>query len=317
MYFPPILDILDYVEREGFTRIHVSTPGTMGLLALAVGRLLNLPVTGTYHTDIPQYVGQLTDDDFMEESAWNYMIWFYGQMEEVTVPSQSTKKQLIERGLVAEKIRPLPRWVDMDTFSPTKRNASLWKRYNLNDDVNILYVGRISKEKNLEWLADAFMTVMRRGAAAHLIIVGDGPYLEEMKANLAGYPVLFTGYLQGEDLAAIYASSDLFVFPSATDTFGNVVLEAQASGVPVLVTDQGGPQELMRHTETGYIIPVAHRSELSEVLFRLAHDRPHLSVLGVNARKFIKANAVADKDIYSTIFVTSAHAETIEEKQSR
>lgn len=146
---------------------------------------------------------------------------------------------------------------------------------------------------------------MRRGARARLIIVGDGPYLEDMKIKLAGYPVLFTGYFQGEDLAAIYASSDLFFFPSATDTFGNVVLEAQASGIPVIVSNQGGPQELMRHAETGYVVPVADRSGLGEALFRLANNRPHLSILGANARRFIEENAVADKDIYSTIFATS------------
>jgi len=158
------------------------------------------------------------------------------------------------------------------------------------------------KKKNLEWLAEAFMSAVHAGAQAHLVIVGDGPYLNELKNALAGYPVLFTGYLQGENLARIYASSDLFVFPSATDTFGNVVLEAQASGIPVIVTDQGGPQELMRHAQTGYIVPVADRAGLGEVLFRLVHDRPHLSVLGANARRFIEQNAVAENDAYSTIF---------------
>lgn len=119
----------------------------MGLLALALGTLLNLPVTGTYHTDISQCVDNLTDDDFMEESAWLYMIWFYGRMDEVTVPSQSTRKQLIDRGLDPDKIRPLPRWVDMETFSPSKRDAGIWKRYGLSDDVKFLYAGRVSKEK--------------------------------------------------------------------------------------------------------------------------------------------------------------------------
>lgn len=302
MYFPPILDILDYVERENFTRIHISTPGTMGLLALFIGRLLSLPVTGTYHTDIPQYVGRLTDDDFMEESAWHFIIWFYNQMEEVTVPSRNTQIQLTYRGLIPEKIRPLPRWVDTQAFSPAKRNATLWKQYGLNSDVKILYVGRLSKEKNLDWLADAFMDATCARIPVHLVIAGDGPYKDELKDKLAGYPVLFTGYLRDEALSALYASADLFVFPSTTDTFGNVVLEAQASGLPVVVSDEGGPQELMRHAETGYIVKANDRIALAATVVRLISNRPQLNVLGVNARKFIEENAIGTKDLYSTIF---------------
>lgn len=302
LYFPPILDILDYVEQEGFTRIHVSTPGTMGLLALIIGRILHLPVTGTYHTDIPQYVGRLTDDDFMEESAWHFIRWFYNQMEEITVPSQSTRKQLTQRGIAPEKIRPLPRWVDTEAFSPRKRDGALWRRYGLNGDVKILYVGRLSKEKNLDWLADAFIDATEARVPAHMVIVGDGPYQKALQEKLSGYPVLFTGYLQGEALSALYASADLFVFPSTTDTFGNVVLEAQASGLPVIVSDEGGPQELMQHGETGYIIKANDRQALADTLIRLISNRPHLNILGVNARKFIEKKAVPSPDVYSTIF---------------
>ncbi|MBN2254646.1 MAG: glycosyltransferase, partial [Deltaproteobacteria bacterium] len=90
LHFPPVLDILNYIEKEGFTRIHSSTPGTMGLAALLVAKLMDIPITGTYHTDIPNYVGDLTDDAFLKGSAWNFIIWFYNQMDEVTVPSKST-----------------------------------------------------------------------------------------------------------------------------------------------------------------------------------------------------------------------------------
>lgn len=230
---------MDIVEREGFTRIHISTPGTVGLLELLIARLLNLPAAGTYHTDIPQYVRSLTNDEFLEQAAWNYMIWFYGQMEEVMVPSAGTRQQLQSRGLPPERIKPLPRWVDTDSYSPGMCNPNFWKGRGLGTMV-LLYVGRISREKGLELLVDVFRKLVDDGAAIALAVIGDGPYREEMEAALCGYPTLFTGYLAGEQLQMGYASADLFVFPSATDTFGNVVLEAQASGLPVIVSDEGG-----------------------------------------------------------------------------
>jgi glycosyltransferase involved in cell wall biosynthesis len=111
--------------------------------------------------------------------------------------------------------------------------------------VKFLYVGRVSREKNLQLLADAFIELTDAGFSSNLIIVGDGAFRNDLERMLQGYPVLFTGFLSGDELSAVYASADVFVFPSATDTFGNVVLEAQASGLPVIVSDEGGPKELM------------------------------------------------------------------------
>ena len=140
----------------------------------------------------------------------------------------------------------------LQDFTPSKRNVNFLKdQFNAGDGPKILYVGRISKEKDLNVLAQAFRRLTQTHADVELILVGDGPYLNELKELLAGTPSIFTGYREGEQLAAIYASCDLFAFPSATDTFGNVVLEAQASGLPVIVTDSGGPQENMIPHKTG------------------------------------------------------------------
>lgn len=293
--------MIDYLEREGFTSIHVSTPGTMGLLGLLAAKLMNMPAAGTYHTDIPQYVRDLTNDEFLEKAAWNYMIWFYSQMEEVMVPSASTRNQLIEHGLPADKTRPLPRWVDTERFSPAKRDEGFWAGYGLNGGVKLLYVGRVSKEKNLALLADAFTAVIDAGFGCSLIVIGDGPYREEMVGRLAGYPVLFTGYLGGEELARGYASADLFVFPSATDTFGNVVLEAQASGLPVIVSDEGGPKELMMDWETGIVVPAGNRGALVDAMVCLLKDRRKLAELGANARAFTVERGSQVGDAYCTI----------------
>jgi glycosyltransferase involved in cell wall biosynthesis/predicted metal-dependent phosphoesterase TrpH len=300
--FPPILDVMDFIEREGFTRIHVSTPGTVGLLGLLIARMMNIPVAGTYHTDIPQYVRSLTNDEFLEKAAWSYMIWFYSQMEEVMVPSNGTREQLQSRGLPPERMKPLPRWVDTDAYSPEMRTPGFWNSRGTGFGRTVLlYVGRVSREKGLEMLADAFKELVNSGASIALAVIGDGPYREEMEASLTSYPTLFTGYLAGEQLQRGYASADLFVFPSATDTFGNVVLEAQASGLPVIVSDEGGPRELMIDGETGVVFRAGSKSGLTAAIRLLTSDPEHIARMGGNARRFTLTNAPDSSQTYSTI----------------
>ncbi|WBF69334.1 glycosyltransferase [Desulfovibrio subterraneus] len=136
-------------------------------------------------------------------------------------------------------------------------------------------MGRISREKNIHVLTEAFRLMAHRQQGIRLVVVGDGPYREEMELDLKNLPVTFTGYLTGEDLAAAYASSDVFVFPSGTDTFGNVVLEAQASGLPVIVTDMGGPKENLIPGKTGFIVPEGDPVALADAMLQFA-DAPEM-----------------------------------------
>jgi glycosyltransferase involved in cell wall biosynthesis len=299
--FPPILDVMDYIEKGGFTRIHVSTPGTVGLLGLLISRMMDIPVAGTYHTDIPQYVRSLTNDEFLEQAAWSYMIWFYNQMEEVMVPSNGTRQQLMSRGLPEEKMKPLPRWVDTEQFTPVRRKEDFWTNRGIPEGIRLLYVGRVSREKSLELLAETFSELIDSGFGASLVIVGDGPYRQEMETRLKGYPAYFTGYLAGEELQDGYASADLFVFPSATDTFGNVVLEAQSSGLPVIVSDAGGPKELMVDGETGMVFGAGSGADLAAAIRYFLNNRAILTEMGRNARSFTLNSAPAAGDVYSTI----------------
>ncbi len=301
LHFPPVLDIIDYFEKEEFTRMHASTPGTLGLLALFIAKLMDIPISGTYHTDIPQYVKSLTNDTFLENVAWNYMIWFYNLMEEVMVPSSSTRQQLIQKGLIADKAKPLPRWVDTDVFSPAKKDPYLWRRYGLGDAVKFLYVGRVSKEKNLEVLAGAFKEVVDSGSICYLIIAGDGPYRNELEELLEGYPVLFTGFLSGDELHTTYASADVFLFPSTTDTFGNVVLEAQASGLPVIVSDEGGPKELIINGKTGLVVEAHSSKSLIDAMTYFLNNRLSISEMGMEARYFTENNGIRADQAYNTI----------------
>jgi glycosyltransferase involved in cell wall biosynthesis len=306
--FPPLLDVIDYFEREEFTCIHVSTPGTVGLIALSIAKLMDIPISGTYHTDIPQYVKSLTSDDLLEKAAWQYMIWFYNQLEEVMVPSSSTRTQLIENGLPASKTKPLPRWVDTRRFTPAKRDENFWRRFGLAEGTKLLYVGRVSREKNLELLADAFIELTKSGFDAQLVIIGDGPYRNEMEQKLRGYPAAFTGFLQGEDLSQGYASADVFVFPSTTDTFGNVVLEAQASGLPVIVTDEGGPRELMQSEKTGFVVKANDKESLLNAMLFFLHDDGLIKAMGESARTFAVQGELNAGETYSTILQSNSMA---------
>lgn len=289
LLMPPFLEMLGYCYEEGITDIHVSTPGPVGLAALGIARILSLPVSGTYHTALPQYAKALTDDGYVEEVSWRYMLWFYNQLDAVYVPSRATGAELIEKGIKPEKIRVYPRGVNIDRFNPSRRNGVLAKKYGVaHEETTLLYVGRISKEKNLHRLTRAYKKLLSSGLPARLVVAGDGPYREEMARELKGTPAVFTGYLEGDDLPDLYASCDILVFPSATDTFGNVVLEAQASGIPVIVSDQGGPRENMLPDETGLVVPADNVDAWTAAMAALISEPARRREMGSAARAYME-----------------------------
>ncbi len=289
VFYPPFLEMLNHCHEQGFTHIHSATPGPIGLAALGIAHILNLPINGTYHTALPQYAQYLTGDSAIEELTWRYTLWYYDQMDAVYVPSRATGDELIAKGLNPEKIRLFPRGIDTARFHPAKRNGVMKKRFGIGGEiVKLLYVGRVSKEKNMPLLAQAFKALLAETQDIHLFIVGDGPYLEEMKRTMAGTPCTFTGYMDGEPLATMYASSDIFVFPSTTDTFGNVVLEAQAAGLPVIVTDQGGPHENMLSDRTGLVVKGDDPESLGRAMRILAGDRGLARSMGASARRYME-----------------------------
>ena len=289
LYYPPLLKMLDYCYEQGFTHIRSATPGPIGLAALAIARILKLPLYGTYHTALPQYADLLTDDAGVADLMWKYTVWYYNQMDVVYVPSEATADELVRKGVAKEKIRFYARGIDVKRFHPSKRNGFFKSRYGLTEDeVKLLYVGRVSKEKNMPLLAEIYRSLAALRPHVRLVVVGEGPYLEDMKESLKDLPVTFTGFLSGEDLAQAYASSDLFVFPSTTDTFGNVVLEAQASGLPVIVTDEGGPRENLVPGKTGFIVPSKEKEVLLDTLLSLVDDPPLRDKMRLHAREYME-----------------------------
>jgi glycosyltransferase involved in cell wall biosynthesis len=291
LFYPPFLEMLRFCYCEKFTHLHSATPGPIGLAALAIAHILKLPIIGTYHTSLPQYAGYLTDDAAMEEMMWKYVLWYYDRMDCVYVPSKSTEEELLTKGLSPKKIRIFPIGVDTKRFHPSKRDLQFLQQFMNVDAFKLLYVGRVSREKNLPQLASVFKQLSQSIDHLSLVVAGDGPYLAEMKETLAGTRCCFPGRVTGEALHKLYATCDLFVFPSTTETFGNVVLEAQASGLPVVVTDAGGPQENLIPGKTGMVVPAEDGRALAEAVKTLMKAPERLRQMGQAARRYVEGRS--------------------------
>ena len=284
--FPPILQMLDYIQREKFTEIIISTPGPIGLTALLAAKMLNLQTSGIYHTDFPQYIRILTEDGFLESVAWRYMHWFYGQLDTVFVNSEEYRHSWIKRGFDPAKLKLFPRGLDTELFNPGRRDPAFWDKFGSgNGEVRLLYVGRVSREKDLDVLANAYRMLREEKLPVQLFVVGHGPYAEALAETLPD--ANFTGYLKGKELAAAYASADIFVFPSTTDTFGNVIIEAQASGVPVIVSDSGGPKELVEDQRTGLVTKSHDVNDFARAIRTLMADPALRQQMGSRARESV------------------------------
>lgn len=313
--FPPLLELLRYLQEEGFTNMQISTPGTIGVAGLLAAKTLQIETSATYHTNIPEYVENYTRDVSLEALAWKYMMLFYHAVDEVVVPSRSTAKLLHKRGLRKRKILLLDRWVDVDRFHPRHRTPGYWKRYGIeNEDalVKFVYVGRIGVEKNLQLVAEAYRRVRELREDAHLIIIGEGPYRRGLEQELSGLPATFTGVLEGTELARAIASADVKVFPSTTDTWGNAPLEAQASGLPVIVSDTGGPTELMLDEITGLKVKGRNVEELCEAMLALM-DEPARRKMGEMARAFAEINRVDEP--FTAILDSDEHRRRLQERE--
>ena len=291
IFYPPLLEMLNYCNSQGFNHIQTATPGPIGLAGLAISRFLKLPISGTYHTEIPQYVQILTGSHFMEELAWKFVLWYYDQMDWIYTPSKSTRDELIAKGISGDKIHVYPRGIDSHRFHPSKRNGFYQKWKCAGESIKLVYVGRVSKEKNLHLLVQAYRCLAESYDNLLLTVVGEGPYVTEMIKETTGLPCLFTGRLEGDDLDAVYASSDIFIFPSTTDTFGNVVLEAQASGLPVIVTDKGGPVENVIHQKTGLVVKADSVQSIVDATASLVNDPVKRREMGAAARIYMESRS--------------------------
>lgn len=282
----PRVRILERAKEEKYDIVHTATPGSMGLNALLVARSAGAALVGSYHTALPEYIRHRVErivekfelpsrhsGERIESGTWGYLKWYYNHCRLVLAPSEHTRREVEKKLRVPVGI--FTRGIDTERFHPKFREP--------HDDVVVLYVGRVSVEKNLSVLADIF----KYEQGARLVVVGDGPYLEEMQRRCPG--AQFTGFLDGEDLSRAYASADVFAFPSTTDTFGNVVLEAMSSGLPVVVTDKMGPKEMVGDGENGLVTHDAH--DFSEKVHLLIRDEQLRETMGRKARNYARSRS--------------------------
>lgn len=252
MYVPHWRQYLERVRRDRIDVIHLTTPGPLGLVALWVAAQASLPLVGSFHTDLSAYTKLLSGSERLGTLMQEYMRWMYGHCRRVLVPSESTRQLLVATKCPAERIGIWSRGVDTTLFSPARRSQRLRDEWGVSRErPALLYVGRLSKEKGLDILPALQAELRARSFGHRLIIAGDGPMRRQLAEQCPD--AVIAGPFSREDIATVFASSDLFVFPSETDTAGNVVLEAQASGLPVVVSDAGGPREHMRANVTGAV----------------------------------------------------------------
>ncbi len=279
---PPLVKILRFADEHQPDVIHISTPGTVGMCGFLAAKMLRVSVLGVYHTDFPAYVDKLFDDHGMTAMTSWFMRKFYEPFRAVFTRSEDYMVSLERLGLSRDRMIALLPGMDTEAFHVSHRDEVVWARLASEgfevspSSVKALYCGRVSVEKNLPLLTRLWPRVRaearREGIDAELVVVGDGPYRKQMEQELRGKGAAFLGFRHGKELSAIYASSDLFLFPSTTDTLGQVVMESQASGLPVIVTDQGGPKEVVDHDLTGFVLPADDTSLWAETAMTLIRD---------------------------------------------
>ncbi|MBO9130911.1 glycosyltransferase family 1 protein [Bacillus sp. 165] len=261
--------------------IHVATPFNMGLCGMYYAKKLDIPLVGSYHTDFDAYL-HYYKMDFFSNMLWNYLKWFHRSLQKTFVPSQETLKQLKKKGF--QDLHIWSRGVDCSLLHPHYDEATLRKHYNITAKHIVSYVGRIAPEKDIDTLS-SIMKRTESDASIHWMIVGDGPLASELK-EACPHNATFTGYLTGEKLAHVYAASHAMVFPSATETFGNVVLESLASGTPVIGANAGGVKNIITHNKNGYLCEPKQTDEFVARLYDILSNPEKRISLELHAREY-------------------------------
>ena len=263
--------------------LYIATEGPLGLSALRAARRLGIPVVSGFHTNFQQYSDHY-GFGLLTRLLTGYLRWFHNRSRLTLVPSPSQRLELQRRGF--ERLELLARGVDGQLFHPARRSAALRAEWGLGEDeIAVLHVGRLAAEKNLQLLTRAFRQLQRDlpQQRLRLVLVGDGPLRATLLAELP--EALFCGVQRGEALAAHYASGDLFLFPSLSETFGNVVLEALASGLAVVAFDQAAAAQHIRHGHNGALATPGDEAAFIESARWLLEDPESLRRVRLNARQ--------------------------------
>lgn len=260
--------------------IHIMTEFNMGVAGLTYGKKHNIPTISNYTTNFSQYT-EYYNLEFLKQPIWDYMKWFHNQNNITLCPSGEAQRLLNKNGI--NKTAVFSRGIDSSVFNPAFRNEKLRKKLGVENKTAFLYVGRVAFEKDMDILNESYRSIKEKYQNTALIITGDGPYLGKCR-ELFPDDTIYTGFKKGHELAEIYASSDIFVCPSSTETFGNVILEAMASGLTVIGADAGGVGEIIMHKQNGLKFKAKDSNELTCRMQELIENN--------NLRDYIKSNGL-------------------------
>jgi glycosyltransferase involved in cell wall biosynthesis len=251
--------------------IHLAlAPDPLGYSTIRAAKALNVPLVASCHTRFDTYLKHYPGSSLAEGLLKRYLRFAYSAAREVYVPSGSMLEALKADG-VQSAFKLWPRGVDTKLFNPAKRSAAWRAKHGIGpDEFVVAFVSRLVREKELDTVVASLKLFAARGIPHRVLIVGDGPDRNILETGLPD--AVFTGFLEGEKLAAAYAASDVFLFPSETETFGNVTLEAMASGLPCVCANATGSRSLVVHGETGYLETPRHANGFAGRLAVLARD---------------------------------------------
>jgi phosphatidylinositol alpha 1,6-mannosyltransferase len=257
--------------------VHIASPDILGHKALKWAIKNQKPVVSSYHTHFTSYL-KYYKLSLLEPLLWKYLKWFYKNCRQLYVPTPSMAEALEEKGIECD-IKIWARGIEADRFSPAFRSND-WRSDKGFDpgDVVITFVSRLVWEKNLKVYADVVNRLMKKFSNAKALVVGDGPAGEELRELLPN--AVYAGFITGEDLSKAYANSDIFFFPSDTETFGNVTLEAMASGLPCVVADAVGSKSLVEHDVNGFLAPADKNDRFYTYIEKLISDRELRQAMG-------------------------------------
>ena len=291
---PPWLRMASHIRSLRPDIIHISTPGPLGVCAMLIARRYAIPVAGTYHTDFPSYIRKQLKTKTAERLTRRFMRLFFHRMCKVFSRSQEYMG-VLQRELQIDRSRLLflPPGTDTRKFSPLHRNEAVWSRFDIRcDSVKLLYVGRLSVEKNFLFVVQLFERLQEVcSVPLSLIVVGEGALAETVSRRRNSH-IHLLGLQKGEALSQLYASSDLMLFASVTETLGQVVMEAQASGVPCIVSDKGGVTDIVSHGETGYCLPVGGADRWVEKSRRLIENDSVRAEMGKAAWRQMRGRSI-------------------------
>jgi len=282
---PNIFKISQSLSEFKPTIIHNMTEFNIGVAGMRYGKKNNIPTVSNYTTNFSQYT-EYYNLKFLKEPTWEYMRWFHNQNDITLCPSKEVEKLLNNNEIKRTSI--FSRGIDSKTFSPKYRNEELRRKLGVENKIVFLYVGRVAYEKDMDILNESYRKIKSKYDNTALIITGNGNYMDTCKENFPD-DTIFTGFKSGSELSEIYASSDIFVCPSSTETFGNVVLEAMASGLPVIGADAGGIRETIKDGYNGLRFEAKNAKDLEENMDKLMNNNYLRKYIIKNGLKFARS----------------------------